>query len=77
MFNPVPATIWSTARRVATKARIAASSAPASTPASTPRIGLPVAPLTATAVKAPAIKIPSRPMLMTPDRSLSTPPRAA
>jgi hypothetical protein len=77
MLSPVPATIWSTASRVAANASSAASSIPATMPASAPTNGFPVALLTATEVNAPAIKIPSSPMFTTPERSLRTPPSAA
>ena len=77
MLQPMPATIWSNPRRVATNARSAASSAPARTPAAAPASALPVAPATATAVNAPAIMVPSRAMFTTPARSASTPPSAA
>ena len=50
---------------------------PATTPAAAPAADSRVAALTTTEKNAPAIRIPSSPMLTTPERSESTPPSAA
>ena len=56
---------------------IAAISIPAPIPANRPTNGLPTACVTAAAVNAPANIIPSKAILMTPDRSENIPPKAA
>src|SRR5205807_2063899 len=77
MLMTVPLTIWSTRKEIERMAWMEAISTPARIAAATPSQRLWLAKATAKPTKAPVSMMPSRAMLVTPDRSHMTPPKAA
>jgi hypothetical protein len=71
-----PETVWSAVKVTDAKAWSAAMSIPQTPANKKPSHGLPVRWLPATPAKAPTAIMPSMAMLVTPERSETTPPRA-